>query len=121
MKTTRKIPKIMYSQHPDHAGRPFWHSETLIKTHQELEECYQLFNEFGGEEIMWDWEGKLVDDSVIERLMTDYHAFFSKRQIGKDVFVTFRVPNPRIESGYRLGRAFMVILAAHDLTHSIGV
>lgn len=110
----------MFSQHPDHAGIPFWHSQALIKTHHELKECYLLLSEFGGEEMMWDWEGKLVDDSVVERLISNYHTFFTEKQIGSDVFITFRVPNPRIESGYRLGRAFMVIMQAHDLTESVG-
>jgi phosphoenolpyruvate carboxylase len=115
---SRKIPSVMFSQHPDHASTPFWHSTPYIETHHELEECYTLFSEFGGEEMMWDWEGKLVDDSVVERLLTTYFDFFKDKPLGKEFFLTFRVPNPRIESGYRLGRAFMVILASQHLAHS---
>lgn len=108
----------MFSQHPDHAATPFWHSNPYIETHHELEECFRLFSELGGEEMMWDWEGKLVDDSVVERLLTTYFDFFKEKPLGKDYFLTFRVPNPRIESGYRLGRAFMVILASRHLADS---
>lgn len=55
---------------------------------------------------MWDWEGKLVDEAVIERLLGSYIKFFREKPIGQEVFLTFRVPNPRVEPGYRLGRAF---------------
>lgn len=117
----RKIPAIMFSQHPDHASVPFWHKRALIKTHDELKECFVLLSELALQEVMWDWEGKLVDDSVIERLLSKYPEFFMHKHIGKDVFLTFRVPNPRIESGYRLGRAFMVILAAEEIAKQAGI
>lgn len=116
----RKIPSVMFSQHPDHASKPYWHKRELIKTHDELKECYLMFSGLDGDEVMWDWEGKFVDEAVIERLLGKYTKFFKKKVIGKDVFLTFRVPNPRVESGYRLGRAFMVILSGQDLATSIG-
>lgn len=117
-KATRKIPTVMFSQHPDHAQKPYWHKRELIKTHDELKECYLMFKELKGDEVMWDWEGKLVDEAVIERLLGKYFKFFKKNPLGDKYFLTFRVPNPRIESGYRLGRAFMVILSAQDLASS---
>lgn len=110
----------MFSQHPDHASVPFWHKRPLIKTHDELKEAFTVLSELAAQEVMWDWEGKLVDDSVIERLVVKYPEFFAKNKIGHDVFITFRVPNPRVESGYRLGRAFMVILAAEDVMRKVG-
>ncbi len=55
----------------------------------------------------------------MERLLSQYGEFFKSKQLGKDLFLTFRVPNPRVESGYRLGRAFMVILSAQHFAHSI--
>lgn len=108
----------MFSQHPDHAARPFWHNKSFISTQHELEECLLMFKEMGAEEVMWDWEGKLVDESVIERFLGGHLEFFKKKPLGKELFLTFRVPNPRIESGYRLGRAFMVILSARHLARS---
>src|SRR3990167_3802596 len=111
----RKIPTLMFSQHPDHARKPNWHNRAFIATHQEIKECYLMFKEFGAEEMMWDWEGKLVDESVVEKLLGKYGDFFKNKPLGKKVFLTFRVPNPRVESGYRLGRAFMVILSAQNL------
>lgn len=116
----RKIPAVMFSQHPDHASQPYWHKRELIKTHDELKECYLMFSELGGDEVMWDWEGKLVDEGVTERLLSKYTDFFQQKLLGQDVFLTFRVPNPRVESGYRLARAFMVILSGQHLAHTAG-
>lgn len=116
----RRIPAVMFSQHPDHAARPFWSNYEFIKTHEELKECFLMFSEIAAEEAMWDWEGKLVDEAVIERLLGTYTEFFRKKILGKDVFLTFRVPNPRVESGYRLGRAFMVILSAQATAKEAG-
>lgn len=120
MVSSRKIPSVMFSQHPDHAQKPYWHKRELIKTHDELKECFLMFKHLAAEEMMWDWEGKLVDEAVMERLLGKYTQFFKDHQIGQDVFLTFRIPNPRIEPGYRLGRAFMVILSGQDLSTSAG-
>lgn len=117
----RKIPSVMLSQHPDNASTPYWHNKPYIETHHELFECYLMFKELGAQEYMWDWEGKLVDESVIERLLQDYSEFFKKKPIGKEVFITFRIPNPAVETGFRLARAFMVILSARQLALSHGI
>ena len=87
-KRREKIPATMVSQHPDHAGRPYWHTEEFIGTAQESYECYLSFSELGVSEYKWDWEGKLVDESVIERLLSDYYEFFKKNPIGKEKFLT---------------------------------
>jgi phosphoenolpyruvate carboxylase len=105
----------MYTQHPDNAAKPYWHTHASVRTHEETKECASVLSDYGAYEYMWDWEGKLVDESVIERLYGKYHDFFLKKQIGKDVFVTFRIPNPRVESGFRLGKAYLTILAAEAL------
>lgn len=110
----------MCSQHPDHASTPYWHTSPFIETHHELQECYRMFTELGAQEVMWDWEGKLVDEAVVERLLAEHATLFRKKQLGKHLFVTFRVPNPSVESGYRLGRAFMVVLSSKDLAHASG-
>ena len=110
----------MSSQHPDNAGVPYWHANPYIKTEDELKECFLMYNDLGIEEVMWDWEGKFVDEAVIERLYGSHLEFFKKKLLGKDIFLTFRVPNPRVESGYRLGRAFMVILSAAHFAEGLG-
>ena len=60
----------MISQHPDHASKPYWLEEEFIGTHNESKECFLSFSELGSSEYKWDWEGKLVDESVMERLMS---------------------------------------------------
>lgn len=74
----RKIPATMVTQHPDHAGKPYWHDKPYISTQYEAEEAYRSFSELGATEYKWDWEGKLVDESVVERLYGEHFDFFSK-------------------------------------------
>ena len=57
----RKIPTTMATQHPDNAGKPYWHSKSFISTDAELKECYLCFSDLGIDEYNWDWEGKFVD------------------------------------------------------------
>jgi phosphoenolpyruvate carboxylase len=117
-----KIPKTIASQHPDHASKPYWlksDEKEFISTKNETEEVFLAFKELGIEEYKWDWEGKFVDESVIERLFSQYYEYFKQNQIGIDKFITYRLPNPTVETEQRLGRAFMGILSAAALAKSI--
>ena len=69
---------------------------------------------------MWDWEGKYVDEAVVDKLFSKYYDFFKKKALGKDVFLTFRLPNIWEEKGYRLARAYIGILTFEDLAHDLG-
>ncbi|HUC20582.1 MAG TPA: phosphoenolpyruvate carboxylase, partial [Candidatus Polarisedimenticolaceae bacterium] len=111
----RKIPTTMVSQHPDHANVPFWHDREFIRTNYEPREAYFMFAELGVDEYKWDWEGKLVDESVMERLFSDYYDYFKKHPIGHEKFITFRLPNPKVDTEFRVGRAFMTILSSSVL------
>jgi phosphoenolpyruvate carboxylase len=117
----RKIPATMATQHPDNAGPAYWNGKVFINTLDEIEECYRMFHELKCTEYMWDWEGKFVDEAVVEKLFQNYHEFFKKKQLGKDVFLTFRIPNIDEESGFRLARAYMAILTADDMAHEVGL
>ncbi len=116
----RKIPATMVSQHPDHASKPYWHSEAFISTQHETFECYLSFSELGVSEYKWDWEGKLVDESVMERLFSQYYEYFKTNPLGYSKFLTFRLPNPKVETEFRMGRAFMGILSADMLARQLG-
>lgn len=118
---TRKIPATMVSQHPDHASKPYWHKKEFISTRHETRECFLSFSELGVSEYKWDWEGKLVDESVVERLLGEYFEFFKENKLGVDKFLTFRLPNIRVETEFRLGRAFMGLLSAAGLTKQVGL
>ncbi len=117
---TRKISAAMISQHPDHAGKPYWHTEEFISTNHETFECFLSFSELGVSEYKWDWEGKLVDESVMERLLSTHYEFFKTHQLGYDKFLTFRLPNPKVETEFRIGRAFMGILSADMIARQYG-
>jgi len=117
----RKIPATMVTQHPDHAHTPYWHFKPFISTQEEPRELYLSFKDLGATEYKWDWEGKLVDEAILERIFGEYFDYFQKEQIGKDKFITFRLPNPKVETEYRLGRAFMGILAASGLSKTLGL
>lgn len=111
----------MISQHPDNANKPFWHHEEFVSTQEETEECFISFSDLGVSEYKWDWEGKFVDESVIERLFGKYFAYFKKFPLGKEKFLTFRLPNPKAETEFRMGRAFMGILGAASLAKKVGM
>ncbi|QQR83518.1 phosphoenolpyruvate carboxylase [Candidatus Peregrinibacteria bacterium] len=115
----RKIPATMATQHPDNAMAAYWNNKKFIDTLDEVEECYRMFDELKCTEYMWDWEGKFVDEAVVEKLFQRHHDYFKKHKLGKDVFLTFRIPNVDEESGFRLARAYMAILTADDTAHEV--
>jgi len=116
----RKIPSTMATQHPDHASKPYWHYKTYISTQYEAEEAFRTFSELGVNEYKWDWEGKLVDESVVERFLGEHFDYFSKNPLGVDTFLTFRLPNPRVETEFRLGRAFINMASAASVAKHFG-
>ncbi len=118
---TRKIPSTMASQHPDHAAKPYWHTEAFISTAHEMRELFLAFSELGIDEYKWDWEGKFVDESVVDRLIQEHFEYFKEHELGREKFLTFRLPNPKVETEFRLGRAFMGILGAAGLAKQVGL
>jgi phosphoenolpyruvate carboxylase len=92
-----KIPKCMSTQHPDNAGIPFFAENTELGGEDEIQEAYYVFSHLGCDEQMWDCEGKEVDNFVVKKLLTKYEYFFRDKKLGKDLFITLRVPNPEIE------------------------
>lgn len=111
----------MASQHPDHAAKPYWYTKEFISTRKEVQECFVTFSDLGIDEYKWDWEGKFVDESVVEKLLSEHFEYFAQYPLGKEKFITFRLPNPKVETEFRLGRAFMGILAADSLAHHLGL
>lgn len=118
-----KIPSTFASQHPDHASIPYWKTDgdPMIKASDEALEVYLAFSELDIQEYKWDWEGKLVDESVVERLLITYYDYFKQNPLGREKFLTYRLPNPNVQTEQRLGRAFMGILSASGLTKSLSM
>lgn len=112
---SRRIPATLGTQHPDHAVKPYWHKEAFISTQYEAEETYLCYCDLGIKEYKWDWEGKLVDESILERLFSTHFNFFKKNPLGIDIFLTFRLPNPKVETEFRIGRAFMNLASAASI------
>lgn len=121
MFANRKIPSTMSTQHPDHAAIPFWHDKAFINTSKEAKETYISFSELGITEYKWDWEGKLVDESVLERLFGEHFEFFQQNPLGQEKFITYRLPNPKVETEFRIGRAFMNLASAASTAKHFGL
>lgn len=92
-----KIPRVMSTQHPDNVLLPFFAESQDMSGDDEVQEAYYAFSHLGCDEQMWDCEGKEVDDFVVRKLLTKYEHFFQQSKLGKDVFLTLRVPNPDVE------------------------
>jgi len=97
----RLIPRTMSSQHPDNASNPPWVTSDVFTGDDEIDEVYNSWARLGCHEAMWDAEGKDVDLNVIRKLLTKYGDFFREKIIGRDFFLTYRVPNPYVEVGDR--------------------
>lgn len=93
----RLIARTMSTQHPDNAKVPEWVRGEVIEGEDEVNEAYLAYSVYGVHEVMWDSEGKDVDTHVIRKLLTKYPEYFTQYILGKDIFLTYRLPNPQIE------------------------
>jgi phosphoenolpyruvate carboxylase len=111
----------MATQHPDNAGKVYWlpDGQRYINTRQELEECFRSFSELKCQEYLWDWEGKHVDESVVEKMFEFHPSFFRKNALGRDIFLSIRLPNIWKEKGYRVAKAFVSILSSNDFAQEM--
>jgi phosphoenolpyruvate carboxylase len=92
-----KIPRTMSTQHPDNVTIPFFSESSVLKGDEEIREAYYVFSHLNCHEQMWDHEGKGVDNYVVKKLLSRYEHFFRDKYLGKDFFLTLRVPNPTYE------------------------
>lgn len=94
-----KIPKCMSTQHPDNVHIPFFAENAVLGGKDEIQEAYYAFSHLGCDEQMWDCEGKEVDNFVVKKLLTKHESYFREKRLGKDIFLTLRLPNPNVEKG----------------------
>ncbi|MEM0279275.1 MAG: phosphoenolpyruvate carboxylase [Metallosphaera sp.] len=97
----RLIPRTMSTQHPDNAHLPEWVKDEVIEGDSEVLEAYYAFSNLGVHEVMWDAEGKDVDTHVVRKLFSSFSEYFKNNVLGEDLFLTYRVPNPKIEGAER--------------------
>lgn len=93
----RKMPRCMSTQHPDNATTPFFSNAQVMEGEDEVKEAFYVYSTLGCTEQMWDSEGKEVDNYVVKKLLNNYGHYFAKNKLGKDLFLTVRVPNPGVE------------------------
>jgi phosphoenolpyruvate carboxylase len=93
-----KASRCMSTQHPDNVSSPFFSDSEVLAGETEIKETYYVWSHLGVQEQMWDCEGKEVDSHVVEKLLSRYPKFFSENTLGKEVFLTLRVPNPQVEA-----------------------
>jgi len=91
------IPKCMSTQHPDNVNSPFFAAQPELAGEDEIKEAFYAFSHLGCDEQMWDCEGKETDTYVVKKLLTKYSNYFKENELGKDLNLTFRVPNPTVE------------------------
>ncbi len=115
------VPKVMSTQHPDNATpAPFADDEGVLKGEGEVEEAVDVFA-LGCDEQMWDSEGKEADNQVVRKLLIGHPEFFQDdNRLGRDMALTLRVPNPRIELDMRksMVEALQSVPAAWDVARS---
>ena len=92
-----KIPMTMSTQHPDNVNHPFFSDNTELAGEDEIKEVFYAYSHMHCREQLWDCEGKEVDNFVVKKLLTKYEPYFKKHILGKDAFLTLRVPNPSVE------------------------
>ena len=97
IKLSMHIPRTMSTQHPDNVRSPFFATNSVLGDEDEVKEAFYAFSHLKIKEQLWDFEGKEVDSSVVRKLLSGYETFFRSKQLGKDVFLTYRVPNPDVE------------------------
>ncbi|MBI5789733.1 MAG: phosphoenolpyruvate carboxylase [Candidatus Schekmanbacteria bacterium] len=87
----------MSTQHPDNVSIPFFLQNNCFQGEDEIKEAYYVFSHLDCQEQMWDCEGKEANEFVIKELLSRYTKFFTENRIGRDLFITLRVPNPALE------------------------
>jgi phosphoenolpyruvate carboxylase len=91
----------MSTQHPDNACAPPWQKDKAIEGENEIYEAYFAYSELGCHEVMWDSEGKDTDTRVVRKILSMNGDYFKQNILGKNVFLTYRIPNPQVEVAER--------------------
>jgi phosphoenolpyruvate carboxylase len=91
------VSRTMSTQHPDNVHTPFFADNPQLSGDDEIKEAFYTYSHINSKEQLWDCEGKEVDNFVVKKLLSKYEPYFSKHMLGKDKFLTVRVPNPAVD------------------------
>jgi phosphoenolpyruvate carboxylase len=91
----------MGTQHPDNVRMPSFLGNGIgdagvFSRSNEITEALWFYR-LGGDEQMWDFEGKIGDNQVVRELLTKDEKFFREHPLGIEKFLTLRISNPAIE------------------------
>ncbi len=113
-------PRVMSTQHPDNAYLPPFSDEEVLKGEGEIAEAQYVYSKLGCDEQMWDYEGKAADVDVVLKLLLKDPDYYRKNILGKDIFLTLRIPNPTVEHEMRkkVEEALHTIVTSYDLASS---
>ncbi|MBI4438323.1 phosphoenolpyruvate carboxylase [Candidatus Woesearchaeota archaeon] len=92
-----RVSRCMSTQHPDNVTIPFFAGNPELSGDDEVKEAFYTYSHIKCREQLWDCEGKEVDSFVIKKLLSSYEPYFRRNRIGRDIFLTLRVPNPSVE------------------------
>src|SRR5438552_8464908 len=92
-----RVPRAMSTQHPDNVATPIFSRDSLMSAEDEVREAFYAFAHLGCDEQMWDFEGKEVDNFVVQKLLASNEQYFRANPLGDRLRLTPRVPNPRFE------------------------
>lgn len=114
------VPRVMSTQHPDNANLPPFSDEEVLKGEGEITEAHYVYANLGCDEQMWDYEGKAADVDVVLKLLLKDPDFFREKILGRDIFLTLRIPNPAVEHEMRkkVEEALHTIVTSYDLASS---
>src|SRR5665647_1827115 len=114
---SKGIPRTMSTQHPDNVNVPEWSNGEVIDGNSEVFEAFYAYSAMGCQEVMWDSEGKDTDTRVVRKLLQKHWDYFAGRTIGEDIYLTYRIPNPKIEGAEKkiVVETLQNIPVAHDV------
>ncbi len=115
-----QLPRVMSTQHPDNANPPTFAEEGVVMGEGEVEEACYVYQTLGCDEQMWDYEGKAADVDVVLKLLLKDPEYFRVNVLGKEIFLTLRIPNPVIERAMRkkVEEALHTIVTSFDVASS---
>ena len=115
-----RIPRAMSTQHPDNATPAPFAENGVLKGDGEITEANYAYATLGCDEQMWDYEGKAADADVVMKLLLRDPEYFRNHTLGKDNFLTLRIPNPSVEHEMRkkVEEALHIIVTSFDIASS---
>lgn len=116
----RMIPTTMATPHPDNHAAPEWGKSPFVSALDEVRECRAVYGHGMGE-FELNSEGKLLERDMVLRLLQADPDYFRENQLGRDRFLTFRLPHAVSERRYRMAAAFLTMVESGHIAVDHGV